>query len=85
MSAACDPASDDWAENFVFTKDDGYLSVEWFPVVDGYSDDGQHVAFVDAGDTVPDLLQKLREFTPAIGSVEVEDDDENESEDEDDG
>lgn len=73
MNAACDPESDDWAENFVFTKDDGYLSVEWFPVVDGYSDDGQHVAFVEAGDTVPDLLQKLREFTP-VADDEINDD-----------
>lgn len=65
MSETCDPASDDWTANFVFTKDDGYLCVEWFPTTDEYSDNGQLVAFVDAGDGVFGLLQKMREFVPA--------------------
>lgn len=79
MSAACDPGSDDWAANFFFTKDDGYHAVTWFPVVGEYSDEGQHVTYVDAGDGVPELLAKLREFTPVIGSAEAESKDEDES------
>ena len=78
MSAACDPASDDWASYFVFTKDDGYLGVTWFPVVDEYSDEGQHVAYVEPGDSVLELLTALREFTPVTENAEVESKDEDE-------
>lgn len=79
MSAACDPGSDDWASNFVFTKYDGYLSVEWFPTVDEYSDAGQHVVHVDAGDSVTELLTALREFTPVTENAKVKSEDEDES------
>lgn len=75
MSAACDPASDDWARHFFFTKDDGYMAVSWVPKPDEL-DDGrdQLVRFIDAGDSVPEVLAALREFVPKLDAGTGRDD-----------
>lgn len=73
---ACDPASDDWADNFFFVTDDGYTAVVWTPdPVEADDADDQHVTYVDAGDSVSEVLRKLREFAPKIVVTDDDDDD----------
>lgn len=73
---ACDPTNDDWTENFFFVQNDGYTAVVWTPdPVEPNDADDQHVTYVEAGDSVPEILRKLREFVPKIMMTDDEDDD----------
>lgn len=72
---ACDPAADDWADNFFFVRNDGYTAVVWTPnSVESDDADDQDVTYVDAGDSVSEILRKLRAFVPKI-TVTADDDD----------
>lgn len=76
---ACDPAADDWADNFFFVRNDGYTAVVWTPdPVGGTDADDQDVTYVDAGDSVSEILRKLRAFVPKI-TVAVDEEIESES------
>lgn len=80
VTNACDPGADDWLRNFFIVDDgDGSLTVVWNPAqVDGDDADDQFVRFIDAGDSLHDVVRTLREFSPHLT---VKNDDDNDDDD----
>lgn len=76
MTSACDPGADDWLRHFFVIDDDGSSSVVWNPEqVGGDVVNDQFVRFLEAGDSLHDVVRSLREFTPVITATEAGDTD----------
>lgn len=55
--------------SYCFTQPDGYLAVTFH--VDDDDEEGDHVCYVDAGDTVEEILGKIEEYERKRGTEET--------------
>lgn len=54
-------------EQCYFTRDDGYMAVEYFEDPEDH-ENGDLICFVEAGDTVLDVLRKIVEYKRKLGT-----------------
>lgn len=77
MTSACDPGADDWLRHFfIVDEGDGSSTVVWNPeTIDGDDARDQFVRFIEAGDSLHDVVRTLREFSPSLMAQDSDDHD----------
>lgn len=54
-------------QGFFITSPDGYTALEYYADPDGDENSGEFIMYVDAGDTLVELVEKAQEFKRVKG------------------